>query len=80
MVPPGREVGTAAYRDPKRRPKTVRYWEMTPTAGTSGPPTRSTTPAGCRSGTYPGYSPTTMTGASSKVGSRPHERSRVVTP
>ena len=30
----GREVGTSAYRDPKRRPKTVRYWEMTPTAGT----------------------------------------------
>jgi 8-oxo-dGTP pyrophosphatase MutT (NUDIX family) len=33
----GREVGTTAYRDPKRRPKTVRYWEMTPTAGTLGP-------------------------------------------
>jgi 8-oxo-dGTP diphosphatase len=33
----GREVGTSAYRDPKRRPKTVRYWEMTPTAGTFGP-------------------------------------------
>lgn len=33
----GREVGTAGYRDPKRRPKTVRYWEMTPTAGTLGP-------------------------------------------
>jgi 8-oxo-dGTP diphosphatase len=33
----GREVGTAAYRDRKRRPKTVRYWEMTPTAGTLGP-------------------------------------------
>ncbi|HEX5882675.1 MAG TPA: NUDIX hydrolase, partial [Actinomycetota bacterium] len=32
----GREVGTAAYRDPKRRPKTVRYWEMTPAAGTLG--------------------------------------------
>jgi 8-oxo-dGTP pyrophosphatase MutT (NUDIX family) len=30
----GPEVGTSAYRDPKRRPKTVRYWEMTPTAGT----------------------------------------------
>jgi 8-oxo-dGTP pyrophosphatase MutT (NUDIX family) len=29
----GREVGTTAYRDPKRRPKTVRYWEMTPTGG-----------------------------------------------
>jgi hypothetical protein len=33
----GREVGTSAYLDPKRRPKTVRYWEMTPTAGTLGP-------------------------------------------
>jgi 8-oxo-dGTP pyrophosphatase MutT (NUDIX family) len=33
----GREVGTAAYRDPKHRPKTVRYWEMTPAAGTLGP-------------------------------------------
>jgi polyphosphate kinase 2 len=33
----GREVGTSAYRDPKRRSKTVRYWEMTPTAGTLGP-------------------------------------------
>jgi 8-oxo-dGTP diphosphatase len=33
----GREVGTAAYRDRKRRPKTVRYWEMTPTVGTLGP-------------------------------------------
>jgi len=30
----GREVGISAYRDPKRRPKTVRYWEMTPTGGT----------------------------------------------
>jgi 8-oxo-dGTP pyrophosphatase MutT (NUDIX family) len=30
----GREVGTTAYRDPKRRPKTVRYWEMTPIGGT----------------------------------------------
>ena len=33
----GREVGTTAYRDPKRRPKTVRYWEMTPTDGTLAP-------------------------------------------
>jgi 8-oxo-dGTP pyrophosphatase MutT (NUDIX family) len=32
----GREVGTSSYRDPKRRPKTVRYWEMTPTAGNLG--------------------------------------------
>ena len=30
----GPEVGTTSYRDPKRRPKTVRSWEMTPTAGT----------------------------------------------
>ena len=30
----GPEVGTTSYRDPKRRPKTVRYWEMTPTTGT----------------------------------------------
>ncbi|HET7519140.1 MAG TPA: NUDIX hydrolase [Actinomycetes bacterium] len=30
----GPEIGTTRYRDPKRRPKTVRYWEMTPTAGT----------------------------------------------
>ena len=33
----GPEIGTTSYRDPKRRPKTVRYWEMTPTAGTLGP-------------------------------------------
>jgi 8-oxo-dGTP pyrophosphatase MutT (NUDIX family) len=33
----GREVGTSAYRDPKRRPKTVRYWEMTPVGGTLAP-------------------------------------------
>jgi 8-oxo-dGTP pyrophosphatase MutT (NUDIX family) len=32
----GREVGTSSYLDPKRRPKTVRYWEMRPTAGTLG--------------------------------------------
>ena len=30
----GPEIGTTRYRDSKRRPKTVRYWEMTPTAGT----------------------------------------------
>jgi hypothetical protein len=36
MRPLGREVGTSAYRDPKGRPKTVRYWEMTPTRGTLG--------------------------------------------
>jgi 8-oxo-dGTP diphosphatase len=33
----GREVGASAYRDAKGRPKTVRYWEMTPTGGTLGP-------------------------------------------
>jgi 8-oxo-dGTP diphosphatase len=33
----GREVGTTSYRDPKRRPKTVRYWEMTPTVGALSP-------------------------------------------
>jgi 8-oxo-dGTP diphosphatase len=32
----GREIGTTAYRDPKRRPKTVRYWEMTPIGGRLG--------------------------------------------
>jgi 8-oxo-dGTP diphosphatase len=30
----GPEIGTTSYRDSKRRPKTVRYWEMTPTGGT----------------------------------------------
>jgi 8-oxo-dGTP diphosphatase len=33
----GRELGTSAYRDPRRRPKTVRYWEMRPTGGTLRP-------------------------------------------
>jgi 8-oxo-dGTP pyrophosphatase MutT (NUDIX family) len=33
----GAEVGTSAYRDRKHRAKTVRYWAMTPTAGTLGP-------------------------------------------
>jgi 8-oxo-dGTP pyrophosphatase MutT (NUDIX family) len=33
----GREVGTSAYRDPRRRPKTVRYWAMTPIGGTLRP-------------------------------------------
>jgi 8-oxo-dGTP pyrophosphatase MutT (NUDIX family) len=33
----GREVETNSYRDPKRRPKTVRYWEMTPIGRTLGP-------------------------------------------
>jgi 8-oxo-dGTP diphosphatase len=32
----GREAGTSAYRDPKRRPKTIRYWEMAPVGGTLG--------------------------------------------
>jgi 8-oxo-dGTP pyrophosphatase MutT (NUDIX family) len=29
----GREVGETSYRDARGRPKTVRYWEMTPAAG-----------------------------------------------
>jgi 8-oxo-dGTP diphosphatase len=33
----GREVGTSHYRDPRRRPKTVRYWAMTPGGGALGP-------------------------------------------
>ena len=33
----GRELGTSAYRDPRRRPKTVRYFAMTPAGGTLGP-------------------------------------------
>jgi 8-oxo-dGTP pyrophosphatase MutT (NUDIX family) len=44
----GREVGTSAYRDPRRRPKTVRYFAMTPAVARSGRRTRSTTLAGCR--------------------------------
>jgi 8-oxo-dGTP diphosphatase len=33
----GRELATVAYRDSKGRPKTVRYWEMTPAGGTLRP-------------------------------------------
>jgi 8-oxo-dGTP diphosphatase len=33
----GREVGVSSYRDARRRPKTVRYWEMTPIAGELAP-------------------------------------------
>src|SRR3989337_2017158 len=29
----GREIGSTAYRDSHGRPKTVRYWQMTPIAG-----------------------------------------------
>jgi len=29
----GREAGVTSYRDPAGRPKTVRYWEMTPVGG-----------------------------------------------
>jgi 8-oxo-dGTP diphosphatase len=29
----GREAGITSYRDPAGRPKTVRYWEMTPVGG-----------------------------------------------
>ena len=50
----GPEIGTTSYRDPKRRPKTVRYWEMTPTQAPSQRPTRSTTHAGYRSARHQG--------------------------
>lgn len=33
----GREVGTTRYHDSRGRPKTVRYWEMTPTGGALAP-------------------------------------------
>ena len=33
----GREVGTTAYRDPRGRPKTVRYWQMAPVGGVLAP-------------------------------------------
>jgi 8-oxo-dGTP pyrophosphatase MutT (NUDIX family) len=33
----GREVGTTAYRDPRGRPKTVRYWQMAPAGGVLAP-------------------------------------------
>jgi 8-oxo-dGTP pyrophosphatase MutT (NUDIX family) len=33
----GREVGTSSYRDARGRPKTVRYWEMTPIGGELAP-------------------------------------------
>ena len=36
------ELATTRYRDGRGRPKTVRYWLMTPLAGTSRPRTRST--------------------------------------
>jgi 8-oxo-dGTP diphosphatase len=32
-----REIGVSSYRDGRDRPKTVRYWEMTPVAGTLRP-------------------------------------------
>jgi 8-oxo-dGTP diphosphatase len=32
-----REVGTTAYVDARGRPKTVRYWEMTPLSGVLAP-------------------------------------------
>jgi 8-oxo-dGTP diphosphatase len=32
-----REVGTTAYVDARGRPKTVRYWEMTPLGGVLAP-------------------------------------------
>lgn len=33
----GEEVGTSSYRDSRGRPKTVRYWAMTPVGGTFAP-------------------------------------------
>ena len=33
----GEEVGTSSYRDSRDRPKTVRYWEMTPLGGVLAP-------------------------------------------
>ncbi len=33
----GEEVGTNAYRDSRGRPKTVRYWAMTPVGGNLAP-------------------------------------------
>jgi len=33
----GREVGPTAYRDPRGRPKTVRYWQMEPVGGVLAP-------------------------------------------
>jgi 8-oxo-dGTP diphosphatase len=33
----GRELGTTGYRDPRDRPKSVRYWEMTVVAGRLAP-------------------------------------------
>ena len=33
----GRELVTTSYRDRRGRPKQVRYWAMTPTAGTFAP-------------------------------------------
>jgi 8-oxo-dGTP diphosphatase len=33
----GPAIGTTSYRDPRGRPKTVRYWEMTPIGGVLAP-------------------------------------------
>ena len=33
----GRDLGLTSYRDPRGRPKTVHYWEMTPIEGFLGP-------------------------------------------
>jgi 8-oxo-dGTP diphosphatase len=32
----GPEIGTSAYHDSRGRPKTVRYWQMTPVGGVLG--------------------------------------------
>jgi len=34
---PVRDLGTTSYHDSRGRPKTVRYWEMTPIDGVLGP-------------------------------------------
>jgi 8-oxo-dGTP pyrophosphatase MutT (NUDIX family) len=73
----GREVGTSSYLDPKRRPKTVRYWEMRPTAGTLGPANEIDDARWVPLGEAPCCSATTTTGASLRVGSRLGERSRL---
>jgi predicted NUDIX family NTP pyrophosphohydrolase len=73
----GRAVGTAAYRDPKRRPKTVRYWEMTPAAGTLGPANEVDDARWVPLGEVPRLLSMSMTGASWRVGIRPDERSRL---
>ena len=33
----GRDLGLTSYRDPRGRPKTVHYWEMSPVGGVLEP-------------------------------------------